>query len=941
MLSATALLAAGSLAIPASAVGTATAAFTFAPTQPSVNQVVLFDGSTSEPGVPGTPLTYAWDFDNNGSTDSTVVNPERAWTARGIYPVKLTVDDGLTSDDVTMDVYVGEHAPTASISGPASGNVDATLSFSSNAADADNDALTYSWTYTVNNGAPVSLGNTASIQRAFHDAGSYTLKVVVDDGITTTTATKVVTINNTAPNASSEITPSGAHASQQVTFDASGTTDAETAANGLTYHWDFGDGTSSALKVAQHTYATGGTKAVVLTVTDPQGLTDTVETSLAIGANGNPTAMITVDHDYVHANTDVHFSSAGSTDAETPADVTFAWDFDNNGTADAAGPTATHAYPTNNVYTAKLTVSDGHGGTTSTTKQIHVGNYGPTAAYTIDHNPAKINELVTFDGTTSSDPEGSSLAYAWSYTFDGGAPVSLGTTATVQQAFAVAGSYSVTLKVTDSDDNFTDVETKTLTVTNTAPTASGTATPSSPYQYAEVAFDASASTDAESATGLTYAWDFDNNGTTDATGVTATHVFTEASGLLQSETVALTVTDPQGLSGTDDISVTVGANDKPVAAIAPPTPEPAHAGTPVSFDGSGSTDSSAVSSYAWDFGDGGTSTQQKPTHAFTTVGEHVVTLVVTDDNGAKSDPATVTVHTTNAAPTVTVNASPNPAHIGQVVHFNANGNDTDGDTLTYAWTFGDGATANVKAPSHAYAELGTYTAKVTVTDPYGGTVSKSFGVDVVNTAPTVTASVTPGSVWKGTAQSFSALGDDLETPDTLTYLWAFGDGTTSTSPAVSHTYAQPGTYRAQVTVTDEQGLTATAVRTVLVGLQVSCASTKVVKTGSWRQVLNANATGGRYCDNLGTATGTDTLRVKMTGQRMGFTFARAVKGGSAKVYIDGVYRKTISFKSTSAKPVFGYRQVFTGLSNTTHTMKIVVTGGAAYVDDIWVWGPLV
>jgi len=348
-----------------------------------------------------------------------------------------------------------------------------------------------------------------------------------------------------------------------------------------------------------------------------------------------------------------------------------------------------------------------------------------------------------------------------------------------------------------------------------------------------------------------------------------------------------------------------------------------------------------VASYAWDFGDGGTSTEQKPKHVFTSAGDHVVTLVVTDNHGAESTPVMVTAHTTNIAPTVTATATPNPAHMGQVVQFNANGNDGDGDVLSYAWEFGDGATATTKAPSHAYAARGTYAVSVTVSDGHGGTGSKSFNVDVVNSAPTVSASVTPGSVWRGTAQSFSAVGDDLESPEALTYRWVFGDGTTSTSPNVSHTYTKPGTYQARVTVTDDDGLTATAVRTVLVGLKVGCTNTKVVKTGSWRARSSAGATGGSYCDNLGTASGKDTMTVKMTGRRIGFSFARSTQGGSAKVYIDGTYRKTISFTSTSSKPTFGYSQVFGGLTNTTHTMKIVVTSGAAYVDDIWVWGPLV
>ena len=58
---------------------------------------------------------------------------------------------------------------------------------------------------------------------------------------------------------------------------------------------------------------------------------------------------------------------------------------------------------------------------------------------------------------------------------------------------------------------------------------------------------------------------------------------------------------------------------------------------------------------------------------------------------------------------------------GTALAFTATGTDPDGDTLTYAWDFGDGTTSSAQNPSHAYLTAGSYTARVTVSDGRGGT----------------------------------------------------------------------------------------------------------------------------------------------------------------------------------------------------------------------------
>src|SRR5262249_47969884 len=104
-----------------------------------------------------------------------------------------------------------------------------------------------------------------------------------------------------------------------------------------------------------------------------------------------------------------------------------------------------------------------------------------------------------------------------------------------------------------------------------------------------------------------------------------------------------------------------------------------------------------------------------------------------NDGSLDSNVATVTLAITpvNDAPVVSV--GPNqPVNEGPTVAFTSTASDVDGDTLSYLWNFGDGATATNATPTHLYADNGTYTATLTVNDGQGGSASASLVVTVLN-----------------------------------------------------------------------------------------------------------------------------------------------------------------------------------------------------------------
>jgi PKD repeat protein len=120
-------------------------------------------------------------------------------------------------------------------------------------------------------------------------------------------------------------------------------------------------------------------------------------------------------------------------------------------------------------------------------------------------------------------------------------------------------------------------------------------------------------------------------------------------------------------------------------------------------------------SWNWAFGDGGTSTDQNPSHTYNTPGAYNVTLTVS--NACGSDTKTkIDYITIFEAPLAAFSATPTSGCAPLTVNF------TDlstGNPTSWNWTFGDGGTSSAQNPSHQYASAGTYTVTLNVTNECG------------------------------------------------------------------------------------------------------------------------------------------------------------------------------------------------------------------------------
>jgi large repetitive protein len=230
------------------------------------------------------------------------------------------------------------------------------------------------------------------------------------------------------------------------------------------------------------------------------------------------------------------FDGTGSTDPEGPV-ASWTWDF-GDGSPPVSGATVTHTYAAAGAYSAALTVADGAGATgltaSTVTPTAPPAGSPPTASFT-----SSCTELsCSFDGTASSDADGSVTGWAWD--FGDGAT---GTGSTVTHDYATGGPVTVSLVVTDSSGATGSANGTANPVAppsaGTPPTASFTAS----CPALTCSFDGSASTDADGPL-ASWAWDF-GDGTTGA-GATPTHAYPTAGDY----TVRLTVTDGTGDTGT-------------------------------------------------------------------------------------------------------------------------------------------------------------------------------------------------------------------------------------------------------------------------------------------------------------------------------------------------------------------------------------------------------
>lgn len=290
-------------------------------------------------------------------------------------------------------------------------------------------------------------------------------------------------------------------------------------------------------------------------------------------------------------------------------------------------------------------------------------------------------------------------------------------------------------------------------------------------------------------TGLTYNWDLGNGNTSVSENPSASYITPGT------YTVTLTATGPGGT----DTEVKNGF----ITVFTPPTPNISPSQNigcypfSVNFTDLSTPGDSPIATWSWDFGDGGTSTDQNPSHLYTTPGTFDITLLLTDVNGCTSNMSFPDmIESNDNTPTAEFVGDPTITCLPPSdVNFT---NSSFGGTgsLTYFWDFGDGNTSTGMNPLNTYLTPGNFDVSLTVFDDLGcsNTLLEVAYIEIVdNVSIDFVANNT--TICLGNQVSFV----DISSPTPTSWDWDFGDGNSSSDQFPTHLYTVPGNYEVSLT----------------------------------------------------------------------------------------------------------------------------------------------
>jgi PKD repeat protein len=696
--------------------GPVTANFSASPTNGSAPLVVTFTNFSSS------ATNYSWSFgDGNVSTNA---NPTNTYAAPGIYNISLTAFGAGGSNTLTRSAYITvtnappPPAPVANfIADITNGLAPLLVTFT----NLSSNATEFAWDF--GNG---STSTNTHPSNTYSNAGVFSVSLTaIGLGATNAiTFTNYITVTNLPPapapvaNFIADITSGLAPLTVNFTNLSTNATD---------FAWDFGDGNTSTNEHPSNTYSNVGVFSVSLTAIGLGGTNAVTFTNYITVTNlpppPAPVANFIADITSGLAPLTVNFTNL-STNA-----TDFAWDFGDGNTSTNTHPSNT--YSNAGAFSVSLTAI-GLGGTNAVTftNYITVTNLpplAPVANFIADTTSGLAPLTVNFTNLSTNATD-----FAWDFG-DG----NTSTNEHPSNTYSNAGVFSVSLTAIGLGGTNAITFTNYITVTNLppppAPVANFTADITSGLAPLLVNFT-NLSTNATD-----FAWDFGDGNT--STNTHPSNTYSNA-GVFSVSLTAI------GLAGTNAITFT---NYITITNLPPPAPvanfiadiTSGLAPLLVNFTNL----STNATDFAWDFGDGNTSTNEHPSNTYSNTGEFSVSLTAIGLGGTNAVTFTNYITVTNLppppAPVANFIADITSGLAPLLVTFtNLSTNATD-----FAWDFGNGNTSTNEHPSNTYSNAGVFSVSLTAIG-LGGTNAVTFTnyITVTNLPPPVLA-VLPASLF--------------------------------------------------------------------------------------------------------------------------------------------------------------------------------------------------
>jgi PKD repeat protein len=725
--------------------------------QPAFSVQDVCDGTsimaTNNSTINSGSMTYAWNL-GDGNT-SALTAPTHLYANYGTYAIKLvTTSDNGCKDSVTNNVTVN---PMPNVSFTADNQCFGTNISFVNGSSVATGSNSFLWSFGDGNNS-----TTVNPSHAYATEGNYTVKLIA--------TTNEACIDSFSKAVTVFPMPSAGFNAANVCYgDTTMFVNSSTISSGnVTYKWSFGDGDSSMDMNPKHFYTSNGNYSVTLEVTSDNGCIDQI--TKIVKVYELPNVAFSANNECY--GDQVSFTNQSSI---TNGNLAYTWDFGDGNTSNNTNPAYT--YNADGTFSVKLIAESDFSCFDSVSKNITVYPE-PVAGISVN------NECVdkTFSFSNQSTISSGSMTYSWD--FDDGAS---STATNPTHKYAADGNYTITL-IAASNFNCKDTTTTNITAYPL---------PQPAFATADVC-DGSNITLTNNSTissgSLSHAWNFGDGN--NSTQTAPTHTYATYG------TYTIKLVSTSGFGCMDSVTNNVTINPMPSVSF---TANNECDGVALSFV-NGSSVATGTNSYAWNFGDGSTSANSSPDHTYAADGNYTVKLIATTDKSCVD----------SFSKAVTVYPLPQPAFSVQDVcdgtSIMATNNSTiNSGSMTYAWNLGDGNTSALTAPTHLYANYGTYSIKLVATSDNGCKDSTTNNVSV-NPMPFV--AFTANNECDGVAIDFNN-GSSVATGSN-SYLWSYGDGNTSTTVNPSYQYGSYGTYTVKLVATTDKACMDSATNSVTV-----------------------------------------------------------------------------------------------------------------------------
>lgn len=615
------------------------------------------------------PKTWLWDF-GDGQT-STEQNPEHTYTAPGTYTVALTVSNDTckhTSQQTIKVVneianFIAQDSITCKKSQVKFSTVNVT----------EQNISRFAWTF-----GDGFTSSVASPVKAYAQAGSYTVQLTLTDILgCQSTLTKPMYIKVNGPTANFSVPVSGICNNNSIAFTDLSTSDGEN--NIVQWKWDFGDGTIQSFSGPpfSHLYTKAGTYNVTLITVDAKSCTDTFVKKNAILVS-QPVANFIAKDSLLCSTTNAEFINRS-----TGPQLTYLWNFGDGTTATDAFPE--HNYPNEGSYTVALKIIDVYGCKDSLTKINYINIKNPVAKFTVSSTLAECPPLVASFNNQSQNYS----SVIWKF--------GTGDSSTVVNPvyiYSYPGKYNVTLTVKGYGTSCYADTSALITVLG----------PRGTFKYEPLKgcepFNVTFTALPEQGFKVTYIWDF-NDGTLIQKGDSLTsHTYTDPRNYIPKMILVDDRDCRVPITGKDTI-VVYG-----VKAAFTKQPTTLCDSGMVTFTNN-SVANDLITQYQWDFGDGSSSTENSPSHFYTSPGNYLVKLSATTQNGCSDDTTSVTPVIVNQGPQITIQSA-DSACVPATIQFKGI-SVFDTMQLNWQWNFGNGQTSTEQNPPAVnYTAANTY-----------------------------------------------------------------------------------------------------------------------------------------------------------------------------------------------------------------------------------------